>query len=72
MDRRQNRDLQVPAHPRLPVGGRSGLSGRRGGQLPPDQGWSLLRNGVPLFEDTGVVLPDGRSIDPQRLSGVTA
>ncbi|MFJ1795350.1 DUF5999 family protein [Kitasatospora griseola] len=39
----------------------------------PDQGWSLLCNGVVLFEDTGAMLPDGRSIDPQRLSGpVTA
>ena len=27
----------------------------------PEQGWSLLCNGVLLFEDTGELLPDGRS-----------
>src|SRR5690606_20873593 len=26
----------------------------------PEQGWSLLCNGVILFEDTGELLPDGR------------
>ncbi|MFD9591666.1 DUF5999 family protein [Kitasatospora sp. NPDC059973] len=39
----------------------------------PDQGWSLLCNGVVLFEDTGALLPDGSSIAPQHLSSpVTA
>ena len=28
----------------------------------PEQGWSLLCNGVVLFEDTGELLPDGRVI----------
>jgi hypothetical protein len=32
----------------------------------PEQGWSLLCNGVVLFEDTGVLLPGGRSIPPLR------
>ncbi|MFI0418168.1 hypothetical protein C1I98_35970 [Spongiactinospora gelatinilytica] len=32
----------------------------------PDQGWSLLCNGVLLFEDTGLLLPDGRAVDPHR------
>lgn len=27
----------------------------------PEQGWSLLCNGVVLFEDTGELLPDGES-----------
>ena len=31
----------------------------------PGQGWSLLCNGVVVFDDTGVLLPDGRSIPPQ-------
>jgi hypothetical protein len=26
----------------------------------PEQGWSLLCNGVVVFEDTGEILPDGR------------
>lgn len=32
----------------------------------PEQGWSLLCNGVVLFEDTGELLPDGRVIRPHR------
>ncbi|MGY3056189.1 hypothetical protein ACVWZD_000433 [Streptomyces sp. TE3672] len=32
----------------------------------PEQGWSLLCNGVLLFEDTGELLPDGRIIAPHR------
>ncbi|MFG2284024.1 DUF5999 family protein [Streptomyces asoensis] len=32
----------------------------------PEQGWSLLCNGVLLFADTGELLPDGRVIDPHR------
>ncbi len=34
----------------------------------PEQGWSLLCNGVVVFEDTGALLPDGRSIPPRRLA----
>ncbi|MFK4103212.1 DUF5999 family protein [Streptomyces sp. NPDC019531] len=32
----------------------------------PEQGWSLLCNGVLLFDDTGDLLPDGRTIAPHR------
>ena len=32
----------------------------------PEQGWSLLCNGVVVFEDTGALLPDGRYIPPHR------
>ncbi|AYV26604.1 hypothetical protein EES41_07685 [Streptomyces sp. ADI95-16] len=32
----------------------------------PEQGWSLLCNGVLLFEDTGELLPDGQIIAPHR------
>ena len=28
----------------------------------PEQGWSLLCNGIVLFEDCGEILPDGRCI----------
>jgi hypothetical protein len=34
----------------------------------PDQGWSLLCNGVVLFEDTGLLLPDGTVVAPHRIS----
>jgi hypothetical protein len=30
----------------------------------PEQGWSLLCNGVIVFEDTGELLPDGRPVAP--------
>jgi Family of unknown function (DUF5999) len=32
----------------------------------PEQGWTLLCNGVVIFEDTGELLPDGRVIEPHR------
>ena len=32
----------------------------------PEQGWSLLCNGVVIFEDTGELLPDGAMIAPHR------
>jgi hypothetical protein len=32
----------------------------------PEQGWSLLCNGIVIFEDTGELLPDGASIAPHR------
>lgn len=34
----------------------------------PEQGWSLLCNGIVLFEDTGEILPDGRCIAPRRVA----
>jgi hypothetical protein len=32
----------------------------------PEQGWSLLCNGIIAFDDTGELLPDGRAIAPHR------
>ncbi|MFI7444340.1 DUF5999 family protein [Nonomuraea indica] len=32
----------------------------------PDQGWSLLCNGIVLFDDTGLLLPDGTTVAPHR------
>jgi hypothetical protein len=32
----------------------------------PEQGWSLLCNGVVVFEDFGQLLPDGRSRAARR------
>jgi Family of unknown function (DUF5999) len=32
----------------------------------PEQGWSLLCNGIVVFEDSGALLPDGRSIPPRQ------
>jgi hypothetical protein len=38
----------------------------------PEQGWSLLCNGVVIFEDTGELLPDGESIEPHRPTDLSA
>lgn len=32
----------------------------------PEQGWSLLCNGVVVFDDTGELLPDGSVVTPHR------
>ncbi|WP_037599860.1 DUF5999 family protein [Streptacidiphilus rugosus] len=32
--------------------------------LHPDQGWSLLCNGVVTFDDYGEILPDGKTVAP--------
>lgn len=32
----------------------------------PEQGWSLLCNGVVVFDDNGELLPDRRQIAPRR------
>ena len=32
----------------------------------PEQGWSLLCNGVVVFDDTGELLPDGHVVAPHR------
>jgi hypothetical protein len=34
----------------------------------PEQGWSLLCNGVVLFEDYGELMPDGRMVAPPQLA----
>ena len=36
----------------------------------PGQGWSLLCNGVILFDDLGEILPDGRAIPPLGSPGM--
>ena len=36
----------------------------------PGQGWSLLWNGVIVFDDGGQLLPDGRAVTPARLRRV--
>jgi hypothetical protein len=32
----------------------------------PEQGWSLLCNGVIVFDDTGEILPDRACVSPHR------
>jgi hypothetical protein len=33
----------------------------------PEQGWSLLCNGVVLFDDAGVMLPGGQEVGPRPM-----
>jgi len=33
----------------------------------PEQGWSLLCNGVVLFDDAGVLLPGGQEVGPRSV-----
>jgi uncharacterized protein DUF5999 len=37
----------------------------------PEQGWSLLCNGVILFSDDGEILPDGKIVAPPSQRSVT-
>jgi uncharacterized protein DUF5999 len=32
----------------------------------PEQGWSLLCNGIVMFDDTGELLPGGETVVPHR------
>jgi hypothetical protein len=34
----------------------------------PEQGWSLLCNGVVLFDDAGVMLPGGQEVGPRSMA----
>ena len=36
----------------------------------PEQGWTLLCNGVVIFEDTGELLPGGEIIAPHRTAAL--
>ncbi|MGW0609402.1 DUF5999 family protein [Streptomyces sp. NPDC002788] len=33
-----------------------------------EQGWSLLCDGAIVFDDTGELLPDGRVVEPHRVT----
>jgi Family of unknown function (DUF5999) len=38
----------------------------------PEQGWSLLCNGIVIFDDTGELLPGGAFIAPHRPTDLAA
>ena len=52
--------------PRCPSADASDHDAARVVSPHPEQGWSLLCNGVVAFEDTGELLPDGRTVAPHR------
>ncbi|MFD7861398.1 DUF5999 family protein [Streptomyces sp. NPDC059783] len=59
-------------NPRCPVAKAADRESARLRVHRPEQGWSLLCNGVVLFEDTGELLPDGQIISPHGPTPVTA
>ncbi|MFI5859347.1 DUF5999 family protein [Streptomyces parvulus] len=59
-------------HPLCPSVEASDREAARVRSSHPEQGWTLLCNGVVLFEDTGELLPDGRIIAPRRPVAVAA
>lgn len=50
--------------PQCPAADQSDRSAARPVSAHPEQGWSLLCNGVVLFDDTGLILPSGRAVRP--------
>jgi hypothetical protein len=53
-----------PHWPPCPLADRPDRDAARTVAFHPDQGWSLLCNGVIVFDDTGEILPDGRAVPP--------
>ncbi|MET8605653.1 DUF5999 family protein [Streptomyces rubiginosohelvolus] len=52
--------------PRCPSADAPDRDAARLASTHPEQGWSLLCNGVLHFEDTGELLPDGQIVAPHR------
>lgn len=51
-----------PHRPRCPSARAPDRNGARIVASHPEQGWSLPCNGVVIFDDGGVLLPDGRAV----------
>ncbi len=56
--------------PRCPAADRADGEAAHTVAAHPEQGWSVLCNGIVLFDDTGELLPDGRVIAPHRPTDV--
>ena len=55
--------------PRCPDAQAADRFGARAVRRHPQQGWSLLCNGVVLFDDGGALLPGGNAVPPGRTRG---
>jgi hypothetical protein len=55
---------RCPHWPRCPDASAADRLAARAIASHPEQGWSLLCNGVVLFDDAGALLPEGRAIAP--------
>lgn len=58
--------LNCPHQPCCPTADASDREAAHTIVAHPEQGWSLLCNGVLLFDDTGELLPNGVVIAPHR------
>ncbi|MFE5717646.1 DUF5999 family protein [Streptomyces erythrochromogenes] len=62
----QSQSATCPHFPPCPPADESGWEAAKVVVAHPEQGWSLLCGGTVAFEDTGGLLPDGRSVAPRR------
>jgi Family of unknown function (DUF5999) len=60
-----------PHVPRCPAATVPGRDAARTVAAHPEQGWSLLCNGVVVFDDTGELLPGGRALPPRQVSWIS-
>jgi Family of unknown function (DUF5999) len=56
--------------PQCPAATSSARTAARVVATHPEQGWSRLCNGVIVFDDTGELLPNGRTVAPHRPVGL--
>jgi hypothetical protein len=64
------RSATCPHRPPCPPADRPDHEAARTIVAHSEQGWSLLCNGVIVFDDTGELLPDGRVVPPHRATPV--
>ncbi len=63
---RHSKPSRCPHQPPCPTPDRPDREAARTIAWHPEQGWSLLCNGVVLFDDNGQLLPDGRTVPPHH------
>jgi hypothetical protein len=61
---RRPTEEQCPHQPRCPGALARDCRSARILASHPEQGWSLLCNGVVIFDDGGALLPGGRAVPP--------
>jgi Family of unknown function (DUF5999) len=54
-------------HPRCPPATAPDRDAAHTVATHPEQGWSLLCNGIVLFDDTGELLPGGYALPPRKV-----
>ena len=65
---RRPAERQCPHQPRCPGAQARDRRSARTLASHPEQGWSLLCNGVVIFDDGGALLPGGRAVPPPPAS----